>query len=65
MRSKPIIDPINSLLAIHYNFTHAELDFIINYDTRLAPRCRYRPCSVNRNKKASKPFRLQGLEWSG
>jgi hypothetical protein len=30
--SKPLIDQIDSLLAVHYGFTHAELDFIINYD---------------------------------
>jgi hypothetical protein len=33
-KSKPIIDQIDSLLAIHYGFTHAELDFIINYDVK-------------------------------
>lgn len=33
-KSKPIIDQIDSLLAQHYGFTHAELDFIINYDIK-------------------------------
>jgi hypothetical protein len=32
--SKKILDQIDSLLAIHYGFTHAELDFIINYDIK-------------------------------
>lgn len=32
--SKPFIDRIDSQLAIHYGFTHAELDFIINYDIK-------------------------------
>lgn len=32
--SKIIIDQIDTLLAIHYGFTHAELDFIINYDIK-------------------------------
>ena len=31
---KPLIDQIDSLLAVHYGFTHAELDFIINYDIK-------------------------------
>ncbi len=32
--SKPIIDKIDRLLARHYGFTDAELDFIINYDIK-------------------------------
>lgn len=32
--SKPIIDEIDRLLAIHYDFTDEELDFIINYDIK-------------------------------
>jgi len=32
--SKPIIDRIDRLLAVHYRFTEGELDFIINYDIK-------------------------------
>jgi hypothetical protein len=32
--SKPIIDKIDALLAAHYCLTHAEIDFIINYDIK-------------------------------
>ena len=32
--SKPILDEIDTLLAGHYGFTPAELDFIINYDIK-------------------------------
>jgi len=32
--SKSIIDQIDCLLAQHYDFTHEELDFIINYDIK-------------------------------
>ena len=32
--SKPIIDQIDRILARHYGFTDAELDFIINYDIK-------------------------------
>jgi hypothetical protein len=32
--SKPIIDDIDTILAEHYGFTEAELDFIINYDIK-------------------------------
>jgi hypothetical protein len=32
--SKPIIDQIDTVLAEHYGFTEAELDFIINYDIK-------------------------------
>ena len=32
--SKPIIDKIDRVLAQHYGFTDAELDFIINYDIK-------------------------------
>lgn len=32
--SKEIIDTIDSQLALHFNFTHSELDFIINYDIK-------------------------------
>ena len=32
--SKPIIDEIDQVLAKHYGFTDAELDFIINYDIK-------------------------------
>ena len=32
--SKPIIDEIDELLAMHYGFTEEELDFIINYDIK-------------------------------
>lgn len=33
-QSKPIIDQIDTVLAEHYGFTEAELDFIINYDIK-------------------------------
>ena len=33
-KSKPIIDQIDALLAKHYGFTAAELDFIVNYDIK-------------------------------
>lgn len=33
-KSKPIIDKIDTVLAEHYGFTEAELDFIINYDIK-------------------------------
>jgi hypothetical protein len=33
-RAKPIIDEIDRVLAEHYGFTPAELDFIINYDIK-------------------------------
>ena len=33
-RSKPIIDEIDKVLAVHYGFTDEELDFIINYDIK-------------------------------
>jgi hypothetical protein len=32
--AKPIIDEIDRVLAEHYRFTDAELDFIINYDIK-------------------------------
>jgi hypothetical protein len=32
--SKPIIDEIDKVLALHYGFTDEELDFIINYDIK-------------------------------
>lgn len=32
--SKPNIDQIDTVLAEHYGFTEAELDFIINYDMK-------------------------------
>ena len=32
--SKPIIDEIDKVLAVHYGFTDEELDFIINYDIK-------------------------------
>ncbi len=32
--SKPIIDIIDGVLALHYGFTDEELDFIINYDIK-------------------------------
>jgi len=32
--SKPIIDEIDRVLAIHYGFTEEELDFILNYDIK-------------------------------
>jgi len=34
IKSKPIIDEIDELLAKHYGFTEEELDFIINYDIK-------------------------------
>ena len=34
VKSKPIIDEIDSVLAKHYDFTDEELDFIINYDIK-------------------------------
>lgn len=34
MKSKSIIDRIDSILSIEYNFTQEELDFIINYDLK-------------------------------
>lgn len=33
-KSKPIIDEIDKVLAVHYGFTEEELDFIINYDIK-------------------------------
>jgi hypothetical protein len=32
--SKPIIDELDQVLAHHYGFTDAEIDFIINYDIK-------------------------------
>ena len=34
VKSKPIIDEIDKVLAKHYGFTEEELDFIINYDIK-------------------------------
>jgi len=34
IKSKPIIDEIDKILAEHYGFTEEELDFIINYDIK-------------------------------
>ena len=34
IKSKPIIDEIDRVLAQHYGFTDEELDFIINYDIK-------------------------------
>jgi len=34
VKSKPIIDEIDRVLARHYGFTDEELDFIINYDIK-------------------------------
>jgi hypothetical protein len=34
LKSKPIIDEIDRVLAKHYGFTDEELDFIINYDIK-------------------------------
>jgi hypothetical protein len=34
VKSKPIIDEIDRVLAHHYGFTDEELDFIINYDIK-------------------------------
>ena len=34
VKSKPIIDKIDRVLARHYGFTDEELDFIINYDIK-------------------------------
>ena len=34
IKSKPIIDIIDSILGRHYHFSEAELDFIINYDAK-------------------------------
>jgi len=34
VKSKPIIDEIDKVLARHYGFTEEELDFIINYDIK-------------------------------
>ena len=34
VKSKPIIDEIDRILAQHYGFTEEELDFIINYDIK-------------------------------
>ena len=33
-KSKPILDEIDTVLAGHYGFTAAELDFILNYDIK-------------------------------
>ena len=33
-KSKPIMDEIDKILAVHYGFTEEELDFIINYDIK-------------------------------
>jgi hypothetical protein len=32
--SKPILDEIDQVLAVHYGFEDEELDFIINYDIK-------------------------------
>lgn len=32
--SKPIIDEVDRVLALHYGFSNQELDFIINYDVK-------------------------------
>jgi hypothetical protein len=32
--SKPIIDAIDQMLALHYGLTEDELDFIVNYDIK-------------------------------
>ena len=34
VKSKPVIDEIDKILAKHYGFTEEELDFIINYDIK-------------------------------
>jgi hypothetical protein len=34
LKSKPLIDDIDRLLAKHYGFTDEELDFIVNYDIK-------------------------------
>ena len=34
MKSKPILDEIDMVLAEHYGFTAEELDFIVNYDIK-------------------------------
>ena len=34
IKSNPIIDEIDKVLAEHYGFTNEELDFIINYDIK-------------------------------
>jgi hypothetical protein len=33
-KSKPILDEIDTVLAVHYGFTAEELDFILNYDIK-------------------------------
>ena len=33
-KSKPLIDEIDAVLAKHYGFSAAELDFIVNYDIK-------------------------------
>ena len=33
-QSKPILDEIDRVLALHYGFTDEELDFILNYDIK-------------------------------
>jgi hypothetical protein len=32
--AKPVIDEIDRVLASHYGFTEAELDFVLNYDIK-------------------------------
>ena len=32
--SKPIIDEIDKVLALHYGFSGEKLDFILNYDIK-------------------------------
>ena len=34
MKNKPILDEIDTVLAGHYGFTAAELDFNLNYDIK-------------------------------
>lgn len=34
MKSKPLLDEIDRVLAGHYGFTAEELDFILNYDIK-------------------------------
>jgi len=33
-RAKPLLDQIDTVLAVHYGFSPEELDFIINYDIK-------------------------------
>lgn len=50
--SKPILDEIDSVLAKHYDFTHEELDFIINYDIKYRMGRRWKGMATSETAKS-------------